>query len=466
MNYHNELFHSLLNSFLTGESALMSFDGEILGLRGEHPVSFGTLTTAGSTAAKYLHLQEGDIALMNDPYSGGSLLHEMTFVMAISEDLLWVTRRSLTPSLKLTKSVEEEGLRIPPTPLRQKNQLNEMILQAMQMHPACPPDFIPWIKEQIVDLTNKAKKLHEAIEFTGFTITGELIEEYIAACKNIATQKISERASGETKVDVVLDSGELLRLNLEIHDGKVHMDFGGTSSTKTVALTEAATYGTCLYALSKFYGFQDLSNSGTFSVLQVTKPSGCWLMAKYPVSTYKGMTCGVAALQTAIDLALAQIHTKQEHSIASHCALQFSLEYKDQKQVLDLSGGKAANSENDGSCARISACSVEELEQKFPVKVLRIDRRHSTGGKGKKNGGRGLILKLAMQEDVQASWLTDLTLHRPRLPKNCSHGDPCEISLEQQGETHPLPVLGHQVLKKQEIVVLSSGSGGGVGRVE
>lgn len=464
MSYQNELFHALLNDFLQGESALMTIEGDVLAVRGSNPVSYGTLTTAASTASKYLKLQEGDIALLNDPYSGGSLLCDMTFVMAVSEDLLWVSRRSLGHSVKIAKSVEEEGLRIPPTPLRQKNQLNEMILSAMQAHPACPSHFVAWLKEQCADMTLKATKLHEAIEYTGFTITGELIEDYIDLCRKSSVQKISERASGETRVDIVLDSGELLRLNMEIHDGKISLDFSGTSAAKTVSLTESATYGVCFYTLSRYYGFEQLANSGSFSILQITKPTGCWLIGKYPTPTYKGMTCGVAALQTALELALSQIHQKSEKALSSHCALNFDLHHQDKHVLLSLPGGTGATPQHEGDAAHLSSFSIEQLERDFPVKVHRVDQRHSTGGKGKFNGGRGLIVKLEAREEIQGAWMTDLTLHRPRISKNCTHGDTCEVSMEHEGTHKALPVLGQQKFAKGDVVTLCSGSGGGFGK--
>lgn len=465
MNYQVELFHSLLNNFLQGEEALMTIEGDVLAVRGNSPVSYGTLTTAALTVSKYLKLQEGDIALLNDPYSGGSLLNEMTLVMAASEDLLWVRRRPLGPSVKFAKSVEEEGLRIPPTPLRQKGQLNEMILSAMQAHPACPAQFVQWLKNECDDMTLKAKKLHEAIEYTGFTITGELIEEYLELSKKSSTQRISERASGETRVDVILDSGELLRLNMEIHDGKISLDFSGTTAAKTVSLTESATYGVCFHSLSSFYGFDHIANSGSFSVLQITKPTGCWLVGKYPAPTYKGMTFGVAALKSALDLALSQIHQKNERSLSSHCALNFDMTYKEKSVHLSLPGGQGADHAGDGESAYLmSECSLEQLERDFPVKVLRVDTRHSLGGKGKYTGGRGLILKLQVQEEVQGAWMTDLTLHRPRISKNCSHGDAGEVSLEQSGTQKALPVLGQRTFVKGDILSLCSGSGGGFGK--
>lgn len=464
MTYHIELFHSLLNEFLQGESALITLDGDVLAVRGNEPVTYGTLTTAAKMASQYLKLEEGDIALLNDPYSGGSLLSDLTFVMAVSEDLLWVNRRSLHKSVKLAKSVEEEGLRIPPTPLRQKNQLNEMILSAMAAHPACPPHFVEWLKEQCQELTQQGQKLVDVLEFTGFTITGELIEDYLELSRKTASQKVNERASGEARIDVVLDSGELLRLKLEIQDGQISIDFGGTSASKTVSLTESATYGACFHAISRFYGLEKIANSGSFSILQITKPTVCWLIGKYPAPTYKGMTCGVAAIETAIDLALNQIHQKNETAPSSYCPFNFEIQYNDHHTVLSIPGGRGANLHQDGACAQLHSVSIEQLERDFPVKILRVDHRPSSGGNDKHSGGRGLLFKIQAQAEFAATWMTDLTLHRPRISRHASHGDPGEISLEQEGIVKNLSVLGQSRFVAGDIVTLCSGSGGGYGK--
>lgn len=466
MSYQIELFHSLLNDFLQGESALITLEGDVLAVRGNNPATYGTLATAAQIAGKYLKLQEGDIAILNDPYSGGTTLDEVTFIMAASEDLLWVRRRPLKKSIKTGKSIEDEGLRIPPTPLRQNGKINEVILTAMQSHPACPPQFADWIKDQFADMIQQTQRLHDAIEFTGFVITGELIEEYIELSKNLAYQRISESASGETRVDIVLDSGELLRLNLEIRDGKILMDFGGSSTAKAIHLTESAAYGTCFYTISRYYGFTDYANSGTFSSLQVTKPAGCWLMAKYPASTLKGMTSGVAALQAAIELALTNIHLKREKALSCYSPLTVQLQSSASQTVLQLLGGEGAYSDKDGACAKLEDISVETLERELPIKMLHAGLHQSEGGKGKYSGGRGLIMKLEALDEIEALWLSDLTLHKPRITKNCTHGDPCEVRIESGDTTKTLPVLGHHKILKGEILTFCSGSGGGFGKAE
>lgn len=464
MSYQVELFQSLIEDFLQGEAALVTSAGDVLAIRGKSPETFGTLQTAAILANQYLRLQEGDIAILNDPYSGGSLLSEMTFIAAISEDIIWVSRRQTQKHLHLGQNIETEGLRIPPTPIRQNQQINETILQAMQNHPACPPDFEKWVAEQIHQITSSSKKLLDTLEFSGFEITDSLVANYLEISRSSATQKIAERSSGDARVDIYLDTGELLRLNLEIHEGKIILDFSGSSATKTTSLTEAAVFGACFYSISQFYGFQSMANSGSFSSIQVIKPLGCWLVGKYPASTFRGMTCGIAAIQTAIDLALNSIQTKSEKGLNCYCPIFIEARFGKQTQLLEVAGGQGGSLSAHGEAARLSGLSIEKWEKTFPLKFLRAGHRQSLGGKGKFNGGRGLILKFEVQDDFEMSWLTDLTKQKPKLTKNCSHGDSGEIILERNGEVRELPPEGQQKFSKGDVISICSGSGGGYGR--
>lgn len=464
MNYQIELFHSLLNDFLVGESALLTIEGDVLAVRGKKPATYGTLTTAVTTTSKYLKLQEGDIAILNDPYSGGTLLSEITFVVAVSEDLLWAVRRPCCKGLKLVKSIEEEGIRIPPTPILQKGQLNEMILTAIQSHPACPANFSIWIREQVDDLTLKAKKLFEAIEFTGFTITSELLDDYVQICKNSAIRMVTEKAGGETRVDVHLDSGELLRLNLEISDGKIAIDFSGTSASKELALTESAVFGACYYSLAKFYNFLDLTNSGTYAMFQITQPAGCWLLSKYPASTYKGMTAGIAAIQAAMELALAKIHTKGGSYHTSFSSAQVDLHLDNKNFFMEFAGGSGATRSEDGKDTYVKPFSIEQLEQNFPIKVQQVSRRERSHGTGKFSGGRGINFDLEFLADLETSWMTDLTSHKPRTEKNTTLGDSANYELSNNGQEIKISFSSRQLIKKGSLLKISSGNGGNYGK--
>lgn len=460
MNYQTELFHSLLNSFLNEDAALMLTDGTVLAVRGEAPAIYGTLAAAATTVSKYLKLKENDVAILNDPYSGGSTLNEMTFVMAVSEDILWMRKVPLCENFAFAKSIEEEGLRIPPTPILMNGHINEMILGAMGAHPLCPAHLVDWVKAEIAKMQNAAKRLHESIEFSGLQVTPEIISDYISASKKAAIHKISDSASGETRVDVQLDSGELLRVSMEIHDGKINLDFSGTTAGKMTFLTESAVYGICFYAISQFYKFTHLANSGSFSTLQIVSPTVCWLNAKYPSPAYRGVTVGAAALKNAIELALSQIHSKTPVAINCGVSTQIQLESDTQASALQFAIGGGASHQQSGGAATSSTVSIEKIETGLPVLVTEVKFKGATEDTFKQSGGRGVEFGIKAQSDIQLRWMTDLTTHSPRLPKSFVRKSITQFKvLDSKDSEQVLQAQGDTVLKKNSTFKLATECG-------
>lgn len=460
MNYQTELFHSLLNSFLNEDAALMLTDGTVLAVRGDSPAIYGTLAAAATTVSKYLKLKENDVAILNDPYSGGTTLNEMTFVMAVSEDILWMRKVPLTESFAFAKSIEEEGLRIPPTPILMNGHINEMILGAMGAHPLCPAHLVDWVKDEITKMQRAAKRLHESIEFSGLQVTPEIISDYISASRSAAVHKISDSASGETRIDIQLDSGELLRVSMEIHDGKINLDFSGTTAGKMTFLTESAVYGICFHTISQFYKFTHLANSGSFSTLQIVSPAVCWLNAKYPSPAYRGITVGAVALKNAIELALSQIHGKTSVSINCGVSTQIQLESNAHSSALKFGIGTGASNQQSGGAATSSSTSIEQIEKGFPILVTEVKFKDVSEDTFKQAGGRGVEFGVKATSDIQLRWMTDLTTHSPRLPKSFVRKTITQFKVVDGNESEQLlQAQGDTVLKKNSIFKLATECG-------
>lgn len=466
---------SFLNHFFENfcpeNSALLTAEGEVLHIKSDCPISYGTLGTATQTVAKYLPLKTGEVAVLNDPYSGGSTLNEFTFVTKLYDgaQALWLAERHrLGTPVTSPKTIEEEGLRIPPTPIYQGKQFNQMILGAMAHHPLCPAGFAQWIEPICKNLESLTQKFATVLQRHKISISKNSLKEYLDISRSIVSEKISEASSGDTRAEVFLDNNELIRLHMEIHEGQVRMDFSGTSPSKTQFLTESATYGICLHAIANFYGFHSLINNGSFAVLQVTKPTGCMLTAKYPAPLSAGALSVQAALQTVIALALAAIHAKKKKAICSFCPVE--IEFKSttgSTSMLRLPGGSGACNEGSPSIFALGetlaeSFSIERLEREWPVRIHRMDYRNALQGRSDTNGGRGLSLRIEALNDLQIQWRTDLTLHKVKVPRNSSLGDHAEINLVDKNQsTKNLGPAGNIQLKAGESLTICSGTGGG-----
>ena len=132
-------------------AALMTVDHQPIYIKYQNLPDIGTLPVVTETIGKYLQVKAGDVVLTNDPYSGGSTLTAMTLMMGVNlepkrqngnADFLFCVRFSLKPHLQMTHTIEEEGIRIPPTPVRHGGQLNLDLLRVIADHPQCPKDFL------------------------------------------------------------------------------------------------------------------------------------------------------------------------------------------------------------------------------------------------------------------------------------------------------------------------------------
>ncbi|MNS90456.1 hypothetical protein D3C72_1245070 [compost metagenome] len=95
---------------------------------------------------------------------------------------------------------------------------------------------------------------------------------------------------------------------------------------------------------------------------------------------------------------------------------------------------------------------------------MKFDLNQACTLPGKIKGGRGLSLKVEALEDVQICWISDLTKHRPRLTKNCSHGEINSLSVTCGDKHEGLPAQGFQTSSKGSVLEIFSASGGGYGQ--
>lgn len=466
------LLNHALHLFCPPDSAIVTSEGEVLHLRSSDPLDYATLGAAAQSVARYCPLKVGDVALLNDPSSGGVRLGDMTFVTKLYDDagtVLWLARRrNFSSRLISGKSIEEEGVRIPPTAIFQNGQLNEVILGAMQGHPLCPPDLHRGAEEVCAETVQQVGAFKRLIARHKVVLTKNSLKAYLDQSTRWAHEKIQEASSGDARAEIYLDDKEMIRLHLDVHDGWVKMDFGGTTNSTKRFLTENATYGVCFEAVARFYHLKKHLNSGSFSVLQVTKPSQCLLNAKYPAPMNEGASGVKAALQTLIAGALAQIHTKAPQALGAFASIELDVLRDQTRLSVNLpggAGGKPDEKENFFFAADqkfASGFSVEKWERQLPLRVLRLDYRNSARGNAAHNGGRGLILKMEALQDLQLRWRTDLTAQRPKPVRNSIGGDAGEIHW-QKSETsaEAMPTRGQTEWKKNSVLVVSTGNGSG-----
>jgi N-methylhydantoinase B len=106
---------------------------------------------------------------------------------------------------------------------------------------------------------------------------------------------------------------------------------------------------------------------------------------------------------------------------------------------------------------------VEALEHAYPMRILRYELRHGSGGSGTHRGGDGLRRDVELLVDGDVSLLTERRDRGPRGMAGGEDGARGENVLLRGAQEQPLPSKATIRLLAGDIVSLRSPGGGGWG---
>ncbi|HPI41188.1 MAG TPA: hydantoinase B/oxoprolinase family protein, partial [Pseudobdellovibrionaceae bacterium] len=313
MNLNFSNFQMLLESFLEEDSCLSTGSDDILFLKSKSPVLFGTLPESAKNTKKYLQLDAGDIVLLNDPYSGGGPTNEFTFIVitqAFAVPLYYSVKKIFGPLKTPADHIEKEGLRITPTPIKQKGEINISILDAIEVFPSTPVGFKNWILQELKQLSDWAQRFENAIGHCKTRSSKTFIKDFLEFSKSKTEVLLQNYSSFETKHEIKTASNETLKLELQLKENRFNFEWSASSQFMGLNLTESQIFGICTEVILRTFKIP-YRNSGCFSCIRVVKPHSSFLNTKYPAPMMRGNQEGLDLIQTVVEAALSQLPKNQ-----------------------------------------------------------------------------------------------------------------------------------------------------------
>lgn len=478
----DQIFQNCLRHF--NNAALVDGDGQALFIKYQSLTDIGTYPAATSICNQYVKLRDGEIMILNDPYSGGSILTTMTLVMAIDipfgprkidvSQIFLATRVAFKPKTINSESVEQEGIRIPPTPIYQNGELNQQFLQIISEHPQCPQHFAEYMQKTVQDLHLASKRLKNDLEISGIKLSKKQISEFHNTSEERSRNEISEITIGEAFTEVPLGvANEKLCLKIEVREEKILFDFTKTTSSKNLHLTDSAVIGACAGALFATLPLNLTINAGSLRCLEVVTPKGSMVNAKYPEPVFLGLTDGVALVASTVIQLLGRIdpRRKMAQSGFSQCAIE--IDFSKQSHFFDfIESGVAASEDRNGISgfdlwkrSHLSP-SIEAIEERLPLRILSTGYRQNSGGSGHREGGEGITRIIEILEDGTLSWAISPPKTKPEGAMGGKAANPAEIYIQEKGSSkEKLDLRGSRPLKAFDHIILNSAGGGGFGEV-
>jgi N-methylhydantoinase B len=445
--------------------ALFDPGGELV-MQAEHiPVHLGAMPAAVAAVAEHDH-EPGVSWVLNDPYSGGTHLPDITVVtpaFAGDELIGFAANRAHhadvggpTPGSMPADSttLEEEGVVIEP------QKLDEEAIERLAGQMRQPAQRRADLRAQLAANRSGVTRLAELHERMPLAEAMAATIDYAERRTRAAIEALEDGMRKATDVLEATDGDLTLCLAATVEGDELHLDFTGSADQHEGNLNcpLAVTVSACWFAVRVLTDPDIPPSSGAMRPVTVTAPEGCLLNASSPAAVVAG---NVETSSRVADLVLAAFG----RALGQGTMNNLTLGNDDFTYYETLGGGQGACADSDGPSGVHVAMSntlntpVEALELEFPLRVVRYAIRRGSGGDGEHRGGDGVIRELEALADMDYSLLTERRRNAPPGAEGGEPGKPGRNLLD--GEE--LPPKARGTLRKGQRLRIETPGGGGYG---
>src|SRR5213594_3538131 len=442
--------------------AVFDGQGRVVAMGDHMPVHLGSMPMSVAAAISTLELRPGDIAMLNDPYAGGTHLPDITLVMPVmspgeraqtsqvrrGRGTAWIKRKAVRArpifyvanrahhadiggaqpgSMGLSEEVYQEGLRIPPVALVRAGTIQHDVLAMLLSNVRTPLEREGDLMAQVAACRLGERRLLElaqkySVSKTDFYL--EALQQYSARLMSEALARIPE---GVYQAEDFLDDDGFtprpvrLRVAIRIRRGRATVDFNGTAAScrGSVNAVLAITTSAVFYVFRCLLGEDVPACAGLMTPITVLAPEGSVVNARPPAAVAAG---NVETSQRIVDVllrALAQALPERIPAASSGTMNNLSFGGADPRSgetfayYETIAGGMGARPTADGLSGVHTHMTnslntpIEAFESAYPVHVRRYSLRRGSGGAGKFRGGEGIVREIEFLADVRGSIISD-----------------------------------------------------------
>lgn len=467
--------------------AVFDASGDLCAQAAHIPVHLGSMAYAMAGLVAACDWRQGDVLIVNDPYLGGTHLPDVTVVapVFVSDELLgFVANRAhhanigaTSPgSMPVARSLEEEGVVIPPTLLWRDGQRNQAVWDALcGRNPdiRVQGDF----QAQVSCCQLGVARLSDLVQRTGAQTFKECLSalnEYGESLARGEWARIPDGVYGFTDYmdDDGLGSRDIpIQVALTVHNGRIIADFTGTATQVPgnincpLSVAAAAVYYCFRCLLPDFAP----ACAGIFRPIQLQAPAGCLVNARRPAAVAAGNVETSSRIVDAVFGALAQALPERIPAASQGTMNNVAMGSRatERHPAWDyyetIGGGSGAAAAGPGLSARQTHMTntlntpVESIESHFPLRITRYQIRRGSGGQGVHRGGDGVVREFEFLAPTQVSLLTE---RRTRAPWSIGGAEAGAVGLNLLND-QPLPAkVECQLQAGDRLTIMTPGGGG------
>jgi N-methylhydantoinase B len=482
--------------------------GQVIAMGDHMPVHLGSMPMSVRAAIDALTLGPGDVALLNDPFAGGTHLPDLTMVLGVfvpgeSLPVLYVAARAhhadiggMYPgSMGLCREIFQEGLRIPPVLLvrggqgGQDSQIDRGILAILLANVRTPEEREGDLLSQVGACRVGEMRLGELIEKHGAHGVRRLSAALLDYSERLMRAELATVPTCVVRAEDFLDDdgfgGNPIRIAVAIAfdaaTESVTIDFAGSSPQVASSLNAvfAVTYSGVYYVLRCLLQEDAPATAGLMRPVTVLAPSGSIVNARLPAPVAGG---NVETSQRIVDVllrALAQAMPSRIPAASSGTMNNLTIGGVDPRTGAPfayyetIAGGMGARPGAHGvsgvhtHMTNSSNTPVEALEYAYPLRVRQYGYRRGSGGEGEFHGGNGIVRAIEMLGEARVTLLTDRRVFRPyglAGGEEGAAGRSVLIAAAEGAEEKVLPGKCSVAVAAGDVIRVETPGGGGWGR--
>jgi len=452
-------------------TALFDHRGRMIAQAEHIPVHLGAMPDAVAAVMK-LGLEPGQVAILNDPYAGGTHLPDVTLVsrtdlgVAVSRahhaDVGGIEPASLPA---FSRTLEEEGVILPP------QLLTDDVLERFAEATRRPEERRGDLRAQLAAHRLAERRLDELCARRGRDRVADAMDELYVYSERMVRAALARLPDGRGEAEDVVEAveGDLpIRCAVEIAGDGIRIDFAGTALQYDGNLNcpLAVTKSACYFVVRCLTEPDLPASGGAFAPVAVTAPEGCLLNARPPAAVAAGNTETSSRIVDVVFAALGELVPVPAAGQGTMNNLAFGNDRFTYYET--VGGGQGACPDADGpsgvhvAMSNTLATPAEAIELEYPLRVERWELRLGSGGAGAHQGGDGVVRELGVLEDCRLSVLAERRRHAP--PGRGGGEDGARGRTLVNGEEQP-PKLTRQ-LRAGDVVRVETPGGGGLGSPE
>ena len=475
--------------------AMFDSQGGLVSGAAHIPVHLGSMDTACRAAMQSIRFKPGDVAILNDPYSGGTHLPDITLIFPAfmndesSPDFYLGVRAhhadvgGIAPgSLPLSSRLDEEGVVIPPMLVVTEGEVIDEVVERLAKASRQPDerrgDLLAQISSGMVGL----KRLGELAQNRGLARimldSNGLIEHSERVLISFLDGQKAGTGSGTAIMDDIPDEpGAVIHCDVTLAHNPTRLIFDFTKSSDQhpgcLNAVPSIVNSAVLYALRLFLPLDTPSTSGLLNPVSIILRDGSVLNPEKGAAVAGGNVETSQAITEAILIALGGLGwvvpgssqgTMNNILLGSPDGSDFSFSFYE-----TIGGGAGGSSDRQGASGiqthmtNTRNTPIETIERTMPVRIRSYGFRPGSGGFGKMPGGDGIIREF---EILAPTRLTILSHHRMKGPDGIAGGEsgaPGRNILIRNGSETELPARTMIDLMEGDILRIETPGGGGFG---